>query len=38
MENGGHEEEQVIGFSKQAEGGMPITEMCRQAGRRFHYQ
>lgn len=32
QENDGHEEEQIIGFRKQAEAGMPIKELCRQGG------
>ncbi len=30
--NDGYEEEQTIGFLKQAEAGMPIKELCRQGG------
>lgn len=37
QENGGHEEEQyteeqIIGFLKQAEAGMPVKELCRKGG------
>ena len=32
MENDGHEEEQIIGFLKQADAGMPIKELCRKGG------
>jgi transposase-like protein len=37
QENDGHEEsrfteEQIIGFIKQAEAGMPIKELCRKGG------
>ena len=32
MENDGYEEEQIIGFIKQTEAGMPIKEICRKGG------
>lgn len=32
QENDGHEEEQIIGFLRQAEAGMPVKELCRQGG------
>ena len=32
MENDGHEEEQIIGFLKQADTRMPIKELCRKGG------
>jgi putative transposase len=32
MKKARHTEEQIIGFSKQAEAGMPIKELCRKHG------
>jgi len=32
MENDGHEEEQIIGFLKQAGAGVPIKQLCRKCG------
>jgi putative transposase len=31
-ENGGHREEQIIGFLKRAAAGVPIRELCRKGG------
>jgi len=32
MKKSRYSEEQIIGFLKQAEGGMPIKELCRKGG------
>lgn len=32
MKKGRYSEEQIIGFLKQADAGMPIKELCRKAG------
>ena len=32
MKNSRYSEEQIIGFLKQAEAGMPVKELCRKGG------
>jgi len=32
LENDGHEKEQIIGFIKQGEAGLPIKDLCRKGG------
>jgi len=32
LENDGHEKEQIIGFIRQAEAGLPNKELCRKGG------